>query len=306
MTTITGLSPLLEDASVWADLLGSSRAAFLGCGDSLAAARPAENLGHRVLSAGDVAWGGNGPSGVDVSIALSWSGRTGATIRAAEVVKASGQPVWAITSNPDSPLAQLADRHLQIPNETRDEEIPVWGFALHSLAVLAVLGIPADLPRVLETADILSALLDSSALPAAAPHAITVTSLPDSHATAEFWSLKLIEATGIAARLAPLEEIGHVDYFIGPQPHLVLIPLIDSGRERAERLGEALARNGNTVLTFDLANHAPALTAHEFALALSLAGGAFAHKVAKTWRRPPFRGGQVDMSARHIQVPSSS
>lgn len=301
--TIDGLSTLLAESETWTTALGQQRAAFLGCGDSLAASRPAENLGHRVMSAGDVAWGGSAPRGVDLSIALSWSGRTGATIRAAETVKASGQPVWAITANPDSPLAQIADRHLHIPVEPREEEIPTWGFALHSIAILTALGIPADLTKVLSAAERLEKKLSAVALPLEAPAAITVTTLPDSHATGEFWSLKLIEATGVAARLAPLEEIGHVDYFIGPQPHLVLIPLIDTGRERAERLGAALKRNGNTVLTFDYAAQEPSLNPHELGLALSLAGGALSHSAADAWKRPPFRGGAVDMSAQHIQVP---
>ncbi|MFF5290902.1 hypothetical protein [Paractinoplanes globisporus] len=42
--------------------------------------------------------------------------------------------------------------------------------------------------------------------------------LPDLRAAGDIWSLKLIEATGLAARSVPLEESGHVDYFVGPQP----------------------------------------------------------------------------------------
>lgn len=303
--TIDGLSMLLENASAWTPALSTRRAAFIGCGDSLAAARPGESLGHRVLSAGDVAWGVQAPRGVDVSIALSWSGRTGATIRAAEVAKADGQPVWAITSNPDSPLARIADQHLRIPVESRSQKIPTWGFALHSIAILQALDLPASLPAILDAAQRLEKALEAAELPADAPAAITVAGLPDSFATAEFWSLKLIEATGVAARLAPLEEIGHVDYFIGPQSHLVLIPLVGSGHERAARLGAALERNGNTVLTFDLARTEADLNPHEFGLALSIAGGALAHTAARSWGRPPFRGGAVDMSAQHIQVPAS-
>ena len=303
--TIDGLSTLLENASSWAAPLSSKRAAFLGCGDSLAAARPSESLGHRVLSAGDVAWGVQAPHGVDVSIGLSWSGRTGATIQAAKVAKANGQPVWAITSNPESPLARIADQHLHIPVEARSQAIPTWGFALHSVAILQALDIPANLPAILDAAQRLERTLEAAELPTDAPAAITVAGLPDSYATAEFWSLKLIEATGVAARVVPLEEIGHVDYFIGPQAHLVLIPLVGSGRERAARLGAALQRNGNTVLTVDLASTEGDLNPHEFGLALSIAGGALAHTAAHSWGRPPFRGGAVDMSAQHIQVPAS-
>ncbi|MFV0405864.1 MAG: NlpC/P60 family protein [Propioniciclava sp.] len=90
--------------------LGGRRAAFLGCGDSLAAARPAEREGHRVISAGDVAWSRQAPAGVDTVVALSWSGRTAATLRAAEISKAAGLEVISITSNPESPLARVAAR----------------------------------------------------------------------------------------------------------------------------------------------------------------------------------------------------
>jgi hypothetical protein len=294
---------LVHDARDWAGPLLRMRAAFLGCGDSLAAARPAENDGHRVISAGDVAWTGLAPRGVDVSIALSWSGRTGATIRAAETARSRGQVVWAITSNPDSPLAQLADRHLALPNDPRSEEIPTWGFALHSVAVHTLLGHTIDLDAVLDAATDLGEAPEAVA-GAQAPSSISVGHLPDSHSTAEFWSLKLIEATGVAARVVPLEELGHVDYFIGPQPHLTLIPVIGSGHQRARRLGDALRRNGQTVVEIDLRSRQAELNDHEFALALSLAGGQFAAAAARAWGRPPFRGGQVDMSAQHIQVPS--
>lgn len=300
--TITGLDRLLEDASAWTKELKHGRAAFIGCGDSLAASRPAEMSGHRVMSAGDIAWTQRAPRGVDVSIALSWSGRTGATIKAAEVVKGSGQPLWAITSNRDSPLAALADHHLELPGEERHEAIPSWGFALHSTAVLGVLGTSVSLPRVLEAANRLEKSPLGAALPGAAPHAMTVAALPDSFAAAEFWSLKLIEATGVAVRVVPLEEIGHVDYFIGPQPHLVVIPLVCAGRERAERLGDALRANGHIVVMLDLVEAEPNLSDDERRLALSLVGASVAGKTAHAWARPPFRGGAVDMSAQHIQV----
>jgi hypothetical protein len=277
----------------------------MGCGDSLAASRPAENYGHRVVSAGDVAWTGQAPGGTDVSIALSFSGRTGATVKAAETVRDDGQIVWAITSDKNSPLAQIADRHLELPSIERPaEELPTWGFALHSLAVHAILGHAVDLEKVLQGSGILAdSLIDAFPKSPDAPYAISFPHLPDSHSTAEFWSLKLIEATGIAGRVVALEEIGHVDYFIGPQPHLVLLPLVTTGHQRAQRLSEALRKNGQTVIEYDLRNELPDLNVHEFALALSLAGGPLGATAARAWGRPPFRGGQVDMSAQHIQVP---
>jgi len=300
------LHSLVSEATGWVEELKTRRAAFLGCGDSLAAARPAEGLGHRVMSAGDVAWSGQAPAGVDLSIALSWSGRTGATIRAAEAVRDCGQPVWAITSDSDSPLARLADVHLRLPSAFHEEGLPTWGFTLHSLAVLTGLGVEVDLDRVRQASHTLAASLSGSALPAAAPAGMTFAALPDSFPTAEFWSLKFIEATGVAARVVPLEETGHVDYFIGPQAHLTVLPIVEDGRDRVRQLGEALTRNGHTVVTVDYRALAEDLNTHEFALALSIAGTAFAQNAASLWNRVPFRRGQVDMSARHIQVDAGS
>jgi len=285
--------------------LAGRRAAFLGCGDSLAAARPAEALGHRVLSAGDVAWGGGAPRGVDVVVPLSWSGKTGATIRATQVAKDAGLPVIAVTTNPASPLAELADDVVLVPGFDLTEDIPAVGYAVHSAAVAALVGQPIDLERI--AADWAGAhenvrRLAEGSGPSA--HGITVATMADAHGAGEFWMLKLIEATGLAVRTTGVEETGHVDYFIGPQQHLTLVLAGEAEAPRATALGDALAVNGQHVVQVRLAD-LTGLTGWSRQVLGGVIGADYSAILAGGWGRPFFRGGEVDMSARHIQVPVS-
>ncbi|MPV36271.1 SIS domain-containing protein [Georgenia subflava] len=283
--------------------LGGRRAAFLGCGDSLAAARPAEQLGHRVLSAGDVAWGGGAPKGVDVVVPLSWSGKTGATIRAAQVAKDAGLPVIAVTTNPASPLADLADEVVTVPAFDLTEEIPAVGYAVHSAAVAALVGEYIDLAQVAADWSLaheeVGRLADASG---PQPHGITVATMADAHGAGEFWMLKLIEATGLAVRTTGVEETGHVDYFLGPQQHLTLVLAGEADSPRATALGDALATNGQHVVQLRLAD-LTRLTGWSRQVLGGVVGADYSASLASGWGRPFFRGGQVDMSARHIQVP---
>lgn len=283
--------------------LAGRRAAFLGCGDSLAAARPAEAYGHRVLSAGDVAWGGGAPRGVDVVVPLSWSGRTSATILAAQVAKDAGLPVLAVTTNPASPLAELADEAVILPGFDLTEDIPAVGYAVHSAAVAALAGEPIDLGRI--AADWAAAHGTADRLADGCgprPHGITVATMADAHGAGEFWMLKLIEATGLTVRTTGVEETGHVDYFIGPQQHLTLVLAGEAEAARATALGDALEANGQHVLQVRLAE-LTGLTGWSRQVLGGVVGADCSAALATTWGRPFFRGGQVDMSARHIQVP---
>ncbi|MPV50676.1 SIS domain-containing protein [Pseudactinotalea sp. HY160] len=283
--------------------LGGRRAAFLGCGDSLAAARPAEQLGHRVLSAGDVAWGGGAPQGVDVVVPLSWSGKTGATIRAAQIAKDAGLPVIAVTTNAASPLAELADDVVIVPAFDHTEDIPAVGYAVHSAAVAALVGDRIDLVQV--ASDWANAHGGIGRLYSASgpkPRGMTIATTADAHGAGEFWMLKLIEATGLTARTTGVEEVGHVDYFLGPQQHLALMLAGDAVSERATALGDALARNGQQVVQVRLAEYTT-LTGWSRQVLGGVIGADYSAVLATGWDRPFFRGGQVDMSARHIQVP---
>jgi hypothetical protein len=151
-------------------------------------------------------------------------------------------------------------------------------------------------------ASLVSATLDD--LPREAPNGISVLSLPDLRGAADFWMLKLIEATGISVRVAPLEESGHVDYFVGPESQLVVQLIGGSGRFRFDRLGAALEHTGQTVLQVVFPGFAPASALEGVLLELTGAavGTLVAEAAAANWGRPPFRGGAVNMDAAHIKL----
>lgn len=297
-------------------------ALFLGSGDSLAACLLAERAGHRAASAGDIAWTERLPPGVDTVVGVSQSGRTAATVRALEVARAAGLRTIAVTARADGDLADTADHVVLAPLVDVFEAVPASGYIALALGVLTLTGGPAgDAKRI---AARLAAIHDSSAeavsaLPAVAPMAISVLTLPDLRSAGDFWSLKLIEATGLAVRSVPLEESGHVDYFLGPQDHLTVQLIGGLGRARHARLGRALAGNGHHVATFTWRDPAPDAAGTVAAesdsagldadgwqreLALAAFGAHVAETLAHRWRRPPFRGGQVPMDARHIQIPT--
>ena len=283
--------------------LGGRRAAFLGCGDSLAAARPAEDLGHRVLSAGDVAWSGAAPRGVDVVVPLSWSGQTGATIEATRVARDAGVPIVSITSNAHSPLADLSDEVVVLPGTDFTEDIPALGYAVHSAAVAQLcVGTGLSLAAIADDwARSGDRLCEIVAAAGSMPQGITVASMPDAHGTAEFWMLKLIEATGLPVRTTAIEEVGHVDYFLGPQRHLTVVLAGDADAPRCDDLGSALARNGQQVVQVRL-DTLTTLTGWGRQVGGGVIGADLSARLARAWDRPFFRGGAVDMSAQHIQV----
>ncbi|GGB35042.1 6-phospho 3-hexuloisomerase [Flexivirga endophytica] len=100
------------------DLITSARAVFvIGNGRSGLAIQMAAmrlmHLGLQVHVAGEVTAPAVGAG--DVLIAVSGSGTTGSVVGAADVAKKVGASVLAITTAPDSPLAQRADEVLVLP-----------------------------------------------------------------------------------------------------------------------------------------------------------------------------------------------
>jgi 6-phospho-3-hexuloisomerase len=63
----------------------------------------------------------------DTLVALSGSGTTAGTVRVAEQSAATGAAVWAVTTDPNSPLGRVAAHHVVIPAATkyrRPDEAP--------------------------------------------------------------------------------------------------------------------------------------------------------------------------------------
>ncbi len=231
-------------------------AVFAGCGDSLAAALLSENYGHRAKSSGDLAWCSWRNAACTTLVGISSSGASGATVLAAQ--KATRQRVGtiAITASADSPLTEACTRTLLIPSLTVTETVPTAGYVMLSLGVLAACNVDlSDAPVLI--GDAIEALAEPASravddFPSEPPWGISVLTLPDLRSAGEFWSLKLIEATGLPVRSVPLEESGHVDYFIGPQPHVTVQLVGREGRTRHAELSDALKRNGHTVIELDV------------------------------------------------------
>ncbi len=58
----------------------------------------------------------------DLMVAVSCSGTTMTTVQMARIAHRSGAPVAALTADPDSPLAETADRTIVVPVSTRGLE----------------------------------------------------------------------------------------------------------------------------------------------------------------------------------------
>jgi len=287
------------------------RAVFVGSGDSLASGLIATAFGHRAVSAGDVAWNETLPAACDTLVGISHSGTSGATVRALRMARAAGLKTLAITSQAASPLADSADEVQLVPTLRVEEIVPCAGHVMLAQGVAAVCGVDTSsfnatlaqsLDRVRTTVD-----AQLRVLPETAPAAVSVLSLPELCSGADFWVLKLIEACGLAVRGVPLEESGHVDYFIGPERHLALQLMGPHGRPRFDRLAEALRTTGQTVRQVDVRDLAdPDMRDADILrdIATAVAGTWFAHGAALRWGRPPFRGGAVNMDAQHIKFDS--
>lgn len=310
--TLSALTDALRtapDVVPLADLEDLGNAVFVGSGDSLSSGILANRFGHRSMSSGDVTWMDELPAGCDTLVGISHSGTSGATVRALRLANAAGVRTIAITSNPASPLAETADIVQQVPTLHVSEMVPVAGHLMLGLGVVTLSGASTagagvDLAEALDSNQrIIATALDE--LPAEAPTGISVLTLPELRSAGDFWSLKLIEATGLPVRSVPLEESGHVDYFIGPQSHLTLSLVGGAGAARHARLAEALASTGQTVRSIQL----DCLTARNGTgasvitdLAAAVVGTFLAAGAAARWGRPPFRGGAVNMDARHIKL----
>jgi hypothetical protein len=281
---------------------------FVGSGDSLSSALLAAAYGHRAMSSGDITWTGKLPAATNAVIGISHSGTSGATVRALRLAREAGVRTLAITSKPDSPLAEEADELQLVPDLGIDEEIPVGGHLMLSLGVVAVSG--QDTTGATDAlADVLSGLdsaVDAAAarLPTTAPSSMSILTLPDLRGAGDFFMLKLIEATGVSVRTVALEESGHVDYFVGPQPHLALQLIGGVGQQRFDRLLQALEHTGQTVQQIRIGVNSPMSDRDE--LLRELTGAVFASLLAGAaadrWGRPPFRGGAVNMDAAHIKL----
>jgi hypothetical protein len=311
-TPLNGLKALasalsdIPDGPAPARRVPAGRALFVGSGDSLAACLFAEAAGHRALSAGDLAWAGQVPPSFDTVVGVSHSGQTHATVCSLERAKEAGLRTVAITASGDSAIAAVAGDVILVPQLGLAETIPAAGYVLLALAVskLAGVHIAGGAQRAGNNLASLAACAEAMAtgIPPASPHGISILTLPDMRSAGDFWSLKIIEATGLCVRSVPLEESGHVDFFVGPQPHLTIQLISAAGQARHLRLGQALADNGHTVVSIDATRKLSEPDPRQRQLTVAAFGAYFAHYLSVRWGLAPFRNGQVPMDASHIQI----
>lgn len=197
-----------------------------------------------------------------------------------------------------------------IPSLRVEEAVPIAGHIMLALGVASACGLDVQ-QACAKLADMLEAdgqrIIDETVaqLPKDRPERFTVLSLPDLRSGGNFWTLKLMEAVGVAARDVALEESGHVDYFVGPQNNTVVELVGRAGKARFDRLARALNANGMPIVRCDLSEMAPgddddADLIRE--LFCAVMGTFIAKAAADLWGRPPFRGYQVNMDASHIKI----
>lgn len=283
------------------------RAVFVGSGDSLASAHLATRFGHRALSAGDVTWSDSLPEACDTVVGISYSGTSGATVKALRLARSAGLRTVAVTPSADSPLAAAADQHQEVPALAVEERVPSAGHVTLAQGVAALCGVDTSTTNawLAGTVGRIPAFVDAlvPSLPASVPGGISILSLPELRSGADFWSLKLIEACGVPVRNVPLEECGHVDYFIGPQAHLSIQLIGRTGRTRFDQLADALRSTGQHVQQVALCELTPdGATDVQLDLATAVVGSHVAGSLASRWGRAPFRGGAVNMDASHIKL----
>ena len=132
MTDEQSLSALIyaldtvDDVATLTNAVPLRNAVFVGSGDSLSSAMLADRFGFRSISSGDVTWMAELPAR-DTLVGISHSGTSGATVRALRLARDAGVHTVAITSDPDSPLAETADSVQSVPALHITEMVPCAG-----------------------------------------------------------------------------------------------------------------------------------------------------------------------------------
>ncbi len=216
-------------------------------------------------------------------MAISFSGRVGRTVEAAQQAAAFGHPVIGLTSDADSPLSVAADRILPI-------EVPTLGFSPGTSTYIAMLctlvnlalrtsgrgsdstvrnacgQLPGQAAKTLGWNDTPAA---EAAARMASGRFVTFLGAGPNEATARFGAAKLFEASQRLALAANLEEWAHEEYFItrAGDPVVVVAPAGAAHDRAGEILSELTFLRADTTVISDI--EPPRWIGH-----LRLAGGA--------------------------------
>lgn len=203
-------------------------------------------------------------------IGVSVSGNVVRTREVMAIARQAGALTMAITSNPESPLAEVAEKvlHVQAPESLWSPGVSSYRISMMALYLLAirfaeVTGkisqdqanalrdqiktaaqiIEKTIAMNLETAEALAAKLKNS------QHYV-FTGYGPNLATALFSAAKILEATGLHATAQDVEEWAHLQYFVNADPATPTFLISPGGRghSRAAELLEPMSRVGRTVI----------------------------------------------------------
>jgi len=251
-----------EQARVAASSLPRSgaRVAVVGCGTSLymaqayAAMREARGLGETdAFPASEYPF-----RRYDAVVALSRSGTTTEVVDLVESLAAQSLPVVAITADPTSPLATVADEAVVV-SYAAEESVVQTRFATSALALLrSALG--EDLTPAITDAEFALA----AELPGAVPRQVTFLGVGWSVGVAQEAALKCREAAGMWAEAYPAMEYRH-----GPIAVAAPGRVVWAFGEVPERLPADIEATGATFVHSRLDPMADLILAQRFAVALA-------------------------------------
>ncbi|MGJ8626189.1 MAG: SIS domain-containing protein [Sulfitobacter sp.] len=228
-----------------------------GCGDSLFAAQ-ALNLYFRqqewrmrAASSADMLWDADIQPG-DSVVGISMSGSTRRTVEAIRAASAIGAQTFAVTLNPESALAQVADKTLVLPFEPISRAIP-HGLDYH-MTLLALAALAGDLPST-PPQDVLAQagpqmMRDTKAVAAKLSPTARFVFLGGGGAlgSANYGSAKMHEAGGIAAWAFEAENFTHgAQFMLQRGDHVVLLGSGGQSDARTADLEPEFAKLGVSV-----------------------------------------------------------
>lgn len=214
------------------------RLAFLGCGDSLAAALAAQHISGHATIALDPNEAMLNPRELNGRrlFAVSVSGRTSANIRAARIAKKRGCRVTAITANPTSKLAKEADDLIELRFRSAGALTSgTVSFTTSLLACFHMVGVEPDL------ASLGSVLRSAKKWSRSSRPAVRATTFflgsGVSYALALYGAAKIHEVLGTRAQAQHTEQFSHMELFsLTPRDAVVIIDSEATPDPTGERL----------------------------------------------------------------------
>jgi fructoselysine-6-P-deglycase FrlB-like protein len=233
----------LQKSRRWSEMVENGDLVFVGAGDSYAASLCASFLaGPRVLAldpyslAESIGWAKGKPVYI-----ISISGQTTSNIELAHALKGVAKHTVAITCNPQSRLAAIVDRVIELPFRPRGKRPGIASFTLSLAAALNVSGIGSgcDFDEVMSRA-----IAESKRIKIAGRRSVTYfAGNNEAYAASIYGVAKVYELLGGRAQASLLEEFSHMPLFSLSTSDAVNV--IESPKAgRGERLYRKLSDGG--------------------------------------------------------------